>query len=191
MSITIPSIKARSITSLTYPVSLRNAQRPSFATPQYRRYADEAATQSEPEADGATEAQHGDNSIAGSADTEAFTSIEEAEQSEPATDTESTSENAAEQASSAAAGSLKSAAESASAAVTGVAQSLGSAAGLGPPPPPEPSKSVYVGNLFFDVTGEDLRQEFAKAGPIVDTKIIMDPRGLSKGFVTSSFPLPP
>lgn len=47
----------------------------------------------------------------------------------------------------------------------------------------ETSTTVYVGNLFFDVRGEDLRKEFERAGPVVNTKIIMDQRGLSKGYV--------
>ena len=184
VSITVPAIKARSITRLTYPVSLKTIQKPSpFLSPQYRNYADEAATQSEPEADGATEAEHGDNSIAASADTNASTSGEEVEESEPTFNAESILEKTAEQA-SATADSFKSAARTAGETLTGAAQSLGEAAGL-KIDKPELSKSVYVGNLFFDVTGEDLRQEFEKAGPVIDTKIIMDPRGLSKGFVTS------
>ena len=173
MSITVPAIKARSITRLTYPVSLRTNQRPStFLSLQNRNYAD-----------GATEAEHGDDSIAASADTNASTSAEEAEQIEATLDAESDSGKAAEQA-SATADSLKSAAQTAGETLTGAAQSLGEAAGLDIGKP-ETSKSVYVGNLFFDVTGEDLRQEFEKAGPVVDVKIIMDPRGLSKGFVIS------
>lgn len=47
----------------------------------------------------------------------------------------------------------------------------------------EKSLTLYVGNLFFDVRGEDLKKEFERAGPVVSTKIIMDQRGLSKGFV--------
>ena len=46
---------------------------------------------------------------------------------------------------------------------------------------PEESATVYVGNLFFDITAEDLRREFSKAGDIGHAKIIYDTRGLSKG----------
>lgn len=49
--------------------------------------------------------------------------------------------------------------------------------------PAERSTTIYVGNLFFDVRPEDLRREFERAGPVVNSKVIMDQRGLSKGFV--------
>ena len=44
------------------------------------------------------------------------------------------------------------------------------------------TKTVYVGNLFFDVKEDDLRKEFAKAGKVKSSKIIHDQRGLSKGY---------
>lgn len=195
VSISIPASKARSITHLAYPVSFRKSQGAAFLPLQRRHYADEPATQSEPEADGATEAQHGDNSIAASADADAdantFTPAEQAEERAAASEVNSATEEATEQASSTA-GSVKSAAQTAGKAVTGAAQSLGAAAGFGSQgseagsdaPPAETSKTVYVGNIFFDVRSEDLKKEFERAGPVVDVKIIMDPRGLSKGFVT-------
>lgn len=88
---------------------------------------------------------------------------------------------------------MKSAVQTASEVATGAAQSLGAAAGFGSQtseagrsaPSGQTAKTVYVGNLFFDVRSEDLKKEFERAGPIVDAKIIMDQRGLSKGFVTS------
>ena len=46
-----------------------------------------------------------------------------------------------------------------------------------------PVPTVYVGNLFFDVTAETLEQKFAEVGPIKETKVMRDGRGLSKGFV--------
>ena len=195
LSISIPSTKTRSITRLTCQTSLTRPQKSTFLSTQWRHYADEAATQSEPEADGATEAQHGDNSIASSADPDAdanTTTAEKAEENEAASKVESATEQATEQASSAA-DSIKSAAQSAGATITGAAQSLGQAAGLGSTtsgsgeaaPAETTSRSVYVGNLFFDVKAEDLRKEFEKVGEIENAKIIMDPRGLSKGFVNS------
>ncbi|KAF2836523.1 RNI-like protein [Patellaria atrata CBS 101060] len=42
--------------------------------------------------------------------------------------------------------------------------------------------TLYVGNLFFEVTADTLKREFGQFGPIKYTKIIYDPRGLSKGF---------
>lgn len=147
-------------------------------------------TQSEPEADGATEAQHGDNSIAASANES--TPAEEAEQSAAASNVESASENATEAASSTAS-SVRSAVQTAGEVATGAAQSLGAAAGFGSStsgagrsaPNAETARTVYVGNLFFDVRSEDLKKEFERAGPIVEAKVIMDQRGLSKGYVTS------
>ena len=44
-----------------------------------------------------------------------------------------------------------------------------------------PTKGVYVGNILFDVTAEDLRREFSQFGPIESTTIASDVRGLSKG----------
>lgn len=196
MSRSIASSRARSIARLAYPVSAQQPQRTTFDFLQRRHYADEAAaTQSEPEADGITEAQHGDNSIAASADADAdadaLTSAEYAEESEAASEVESATEDAKEQA-SATAGSVKAAAHSAGEAVAGIAQSLTGAAGFGSETSaansdaPKTSKTVYVGNLFFDVKTEDIKTAFLKAGPVVEAKIIMDQRGLSKGFVIFS-----
>lgn len=45
-----------------------------------------------------------------------------------------------------------------------------------------PSKSLYIGNLYFEVTEQTLRKEFERFGPVASTKIIFDARGLSKGY---------
>lgn len=47
----------------------------------------------------------------------------------------------------------------------------------------QPTNSVYVGNLLFEVTPQDLEREFAAYGEIVSSRIAQDPRGLSKGYV--------
>lgn len=47
--------------------------------------------------------------------------------------------------------------------------------------PPQPKPTVYVGNLFFDVTENDLQKEFARFGTIKNVRLIKDVRGLSKG----------
>lgn len=196
MSRSIASSKARSITRLAYPISAKQSQRTTFDFLQRRHYADEAATtQSEPVADGATEAQYGDNSIAASADADADadapTSAEHAEESQAASEVESATEKAKEQA-SATADSVKAAAQTAGEAVAGATQSLSDAAGIGSQTSeagsdaPEVSKIVYVGNLFFDTKSEDLKKEFSKVGLVEEAKVIMDQRGLSKGFVISS-----
>ncbi len=42
---------------------------------------------------------------------------------------------------------------------------------------------LYVGNLPYDTTEEDLRQIFSEAGPVASASIIMDREtGRSKGF---------
>lgn len=48
--------------------------------------------------------------------------------------------------------------------------------------PPEPNATVYVGNLFFDVTENDLTKEFGRFGTPKHVRIVRDARGLSKGF---------
>jgi len=71
----------------------------------------------------------------------------------------------------------------------GAASALGSAVGAGTSrgpyarqmTPTEPKKTVYVGNLFFDVTGDDLKQEFSRFGQVQSSRLIVDSRGLSKG----------
>ena len=49
--------------------------------------------------------------------------------------------------------------------------------------PPTPKPTVYVGNLFFDVTENDLGKEFGRYGEVKKTRLIRDARGLSKGSV--------
>jgi RNA recognition motif-containing protein len=46
---------------------------------------------------------------------------------------------------------------------------------------PVPKCSLYVGNLFFDVTAEDLRSHFEQYGTVENVMIVHDARGLSKG----------
>ncbi|KAJ5817185.1 hypothetical protein N7447_009418 [Penicillium robsamsonii] len=47
---------------------------------------------------------------------------------------------------------------------------------------PVPKTTLYIGNLFFDVTAEDLRKQFEKYGAVENALIVHDARGLSKGF---------
>ncbi|WEW58430.1 hypothetical protein PRK78_003898 [Emydomyces testavorans] len=53
--------------------------------------------------------------------------------------------------------------------------------------PPTPKSSIYVGNLFFDVTAEDLKNEFSKCGTVEVARVIYDPRGISRGFAYLKF----
>ena len=190
------STKSRPLTTLTVPVLRPGVSRAAFLPIQRRFASEEAATQSETEADGATEAQHGDNSTAASSsDVDASKSTSQPEETTATSTIQSAADTASNQA-SAAAQQVGDAAQSASESVTGAAasvgQSLSQAAGFANSEREssessvgEVSKTVYVGNLFFDVRSEDLKKEFERAGPVVDVKIIMDARGLSKGFVFS------
>ncbi|OKL58428.1 hypothetical protein UA08_06115 [Talaromyces atroroseus] len=45
-----------------------------------------------------------------------------------------------------------------------------------------PSQTIYVGNLFFDITAEDLKARMEAFGVVEHCVIVHDSRGLSKGF---------
>jgi nucleolin len=47
----------------------------------------------------------------------------------------------------------------------------------------EPKSTIYIGNLFFDVTENDLVKELTRFGTITKCRLIRDSRGLSKGYV--------
>jgi hypothetical protein len=51
------------------------------------------------------------------------------------------------------------------------------------PPHHSEKETIYVGNLFFDVTSADLTKEFEKFGEVKAAKVVTDSRGLSKGSV--------
>jgi len=52
---------------------------------------------------------------------------------------------------------------------------------------PQPSKIVYVGNLYFEVKAEQLERQFNPYGEVVNSKIVTDNNGLSKGYVRWKF----
>ena len=56
-----------------------------------------------------------------------------------------------------------------------------------PSAPPPPTKILYVGNLFFEVTAPQLEAEFAKFGEVTNSRVVTDNRGLSKGFAYLEF----
>ena len=45
----------------------------------------------------------------------------------------------------------------------------------------DPKPTIYIGNLFFDVTENDLVKELARFGTIIKCRLMRDSRGLSKG----------
>ncbi|QSZ32899.1 hypothetical protein DSL72_002480 [Monilinia vaccinii-corymbosi] len=50
-----------------------------------------------------------------------------------------------------------------------------------------PNNGIYIGNLLFDITEDDLRKEFEHFGGISDVRVARDARGLSKGFAYIDF----
>ncbi|RAL03585.1 nucleic acid-binding protein [Aspergillus ibericus CBS 121593] len=48
--------------------------------------------------------------------------------------------------------------------------------------PADPKETVFIGNLFYDVTAEDLRQTMEKYGTVEQAIVVFDSRGLSKGY---------
>ncbi|KAL4943810.1 hypothetical protein BDV06DRAFT_189011 [Aspergillus oleicola] len=51
----------------------------------------------------------------------------------------------------------------------------------------EPKDTIFIGNLFYDVTAEDLRERMAKYGIVQGVNIIYDSRGISKGYAYVQF----
>ncbi|KAI4199989.1 MAG: hypothetical protein LQ350_004251 [Teloschistes chrysophthalmus] len=175
---TTPSLacRTRSITTAisSSPSRYRlTTQSPIFSL-QRRFASEEAQTQSEPTADREAEAQHGDNSIAAASQKQSSEQSVEDVAEESGREAGSTLGEIA----SAAAAKAK---ETATDAFGSVAEgnTFGSSFRKWDA---APVSSVYIGNLFFDVKEQDLREEFSKCGEIESIKLIMDNRGLSKGF---------
>lgn len=49
--------------------------------------------------------------------------------------------------------------------------------------PAEPNNVLYIGNLYYEVTVEQLKRVFSRFGEIDNVKIVYDNRGLSRGYV--------
>jgi nucleolin len=47
--------------------------------------------------------------------------------------------------------------------------------------PAPPGKTLYIGNLYYDVTSEQLTKVFSRFGEVESVKIVYDNRGLSRG----------
>lgn len=50
----------------------------------------------------------------------------------------------------------------------------------------QPSKILYIGNLFFEVKEDDLEREFERFGKVVNCRVVTDASGQSKGYVARS-----
>jgi nucleolin len=49
--------------------------------------------------------------------------------------------------------------------------------------PATPGKTIYVGNLYYEVTEDQLKRVFSRFGTIDSVKIVYDNRGMSRGYV--------
>lgn len=47
--------------------------------------------------------------------------------------------------------------------------------------PPTPKETVFIGNIFYDVTREDLKKAMEKYGVVEKVVLVLDNRGISKG----------
>ena len=45
----------------------------------------------------------------------------------------------------------------------------------------EPNKTLYIGNLYYEVTTDQLKRVFSRFGEVESVKIVYDNRGLSRG----------
>ena len=210
------SISARSRPITTYNRSVFRKIAPAYTSPFQRRFASGEVTQAEPEAEGASEVLHGENSIASSTqgagneeplapeDTKVSESqqnhhsvatAQETESADPedhstiesaiSSATESLTANAS-QAADSVAESARSARESVADFAAAVGAGTTATDAIAGKDTTQKSSSdypptIYVGNLFFDVTQERLREEMERFGPVRNVKIIKDGRGLSKG----------
>ncbi|GKZ25640.1 hypothetical protein AbraCBS73388_001284 [Aspergillus brasiliensis] len=48
--------------------------------------------------------------------------------------------------------------------------------------PPTPKETVFIGNVFYDVTREDLKKAMEKYGVVEKVVLVLDNRGVSKGY---------
>ncbi|KAF2831549.1 RNA-binding domain-containing protein [Ophiobolus disseminans] len=50
-----------------------------------------------------------------------------------------------------------------------------------------PTKTLYIGNLYYEVTTDQLKKVFSRFGEVENVKIVYDNRGLSRGFAYIDF----
>ena len=175
--------KPRSITSLT-PSALRIPRQPTRVVFQRRWATGEAEAKDEDENAPISELQP-------TAQEEVENAIHSDNAAEDATPEDAQARSGEQSTLSSAVDTATETAASAASTVTGAAQSTASAvmgsgrsqdegrsrAGqLG-----EPKPTIYIGNLFFDVTENDLVKELARFGTIMKCRLMRDSRGLSKG----------
>lgn len=144
--------------------------------------------QAEPEADGVEETQHHDNALS----QESLQDSPESKDAESSSSTVKSVVDGVVDKASEVAGSVAAATETARDSVDNAAGFLGSdpfgssspSTILGGVYPP--NQQVYLGNLSFEVTEEQIREEFGKAGSIYKVTLIKDAKGFPKGLVPPS-----
>lgn len=171
-STTVVASKPRTFTSLTSN-TFRPRQQQWLVAHQRRFNSDDAARP--------TEENTTDETV-----------TESRSESEQAAAEENSTSSSAYDAASSAAETVAEKTQQAGAAALESAAGLGNAAAAAfgggrqfKPSSEDSNKTLYVGNLFFQTSDDQLRQEFARFGNIVKTTIIRDPAGLSRGYVLS------
>ncbi|KAI9677990.1 MAG: hypothetical protein M1817_005934 [Caeruleum heppii] len=190
-------INTRSLTALRPTLT-------SSLSPLQRRFASddssvqEAETQQEPAADGAVEASSSDPAPTNISDAPTPSSADADDHSTVASAISSAASGVSSSVSDTAesmAGSAQQAKDSvmdgaaAAAATAGLTSSTSpsSVSSSGSPSADgrtyfPPSPTVYIGNLFFNVNENDLKEQMSKFGTVDSCKIVFDRRGLSKGI---------
>ncbi|KAI9825263.1 MAG: hypothetical protein M1832_001297 [Thelocarpon impressellum] len=183
----------RSLATFSRP-SVLGSVRPSLAIAQ-RRYASDEVDPSEPKPDETaasteslahTRTGFEESSTPSSADVDDHSTIASAIGS-VASGVSSTSSSVAESVAETVEHARDSVTEGAAAAAAAVGMSeRGRTPGRvrGPFPP---STNVFIGNLFFSVTEEDLKQLLSRVGNVRRASIVYDQRGLSKGIGFATF----
>ena len=52
--------------------------------------------------------------------------------------------------------------------------------------PAGPNPTLYIGNLYYEVTTDQIKRVFSRFGELDSVKIIYDNRGLSRGYARST-----
>ncbi|KAM3418649.1 Polyadenylate-binding protein, cytoplasmic and nuclear [Cercospora zeina] len=116
-------------------------------------------------------------------------SIATSEVADAATDTPAPAEDGVQQASQEVSNATQAATDALSSAVETVSSTVASAGGANRnfpgdshADPSQKGKILYVGNLFFQVTAPELEAEFSRIGQVVNSRVVEDPTGKSRGF---------
>lgn len=51
--------------------------------------------------------------------------------------------------------------------------------------PSPPNNTLYIGNLYYEVTADQLTKVFERFGEVSNVKLVYDNRGMARGYVRS------